>query len=120
VAATRPQGSHLDRELARLLAQALVKDYRQFPPDHEVPRAGRPATEERLDAALPGRYQTPCPPSGDGPARPSSASGTNGADRLGCARNTIARIETGNRRPSLTLLQQLAGVLKVAVGDLFT
>jgi transcriptional regulator with XRE-family HTH domain len=42
------------------------------------------------------------------------------ATRLGCARNTIARIETGNRRPSLTLLQQLAGVLKVAVGDLFT
>ncbi len=41
------------------------------------------------------------------------------ATRLGCARNTIARIETGNRRPSLTLLERLARVLKVGVGDLF-
>jgi len=42
------------------------------------------------------------------------------ATRLGCARNTIARIETGNRRPSLTLLERLARVLKVGVGNLFT
>ena len=41
------------------------------------------------------------------------------ATRLGCARNTIARIETGNRRPSLTLLEQLARALKVDVGGLF-
>lgn len=41
------------------------------------------------------------------------------ATRLRCARNTIARIETGNRRPSLTLLARLAGALKVGVGDLF-
>ena len=41
------------------------------------------------------------------------------ATRLGCARNTIARIETGTRRPSLPLLERLARALKVGVGDLF-
>ncbi len=35
------------------------------------------------------------------------------AKRVGVARATIARIETGNRRPSLTLLAQLAQVVKV-------
>ena len=41
------------------------------------------------------------------------------ATRVRCARNTIARIETGNRRPSLTLLERLARALKVGLGDLF-
>jgi transcriptional regulator with XRE-family HTH domain len=41
------------------------------------------------------------------------------AARVRCARNTIARIETGTRRPSLPLLERLARALKVGVGDLF-
>ncbi len=41
------------------------------------------------------------------------------ATRVGCARNTIARVETGNRRPSLDLLERLARVLKVGIADLF-
>ena len=41
------------------------------------------------------------------------------AARIGCARNTIARIESGNRRPSLALLERLARALKVEIADLF-
>lgn len=40
------------------------------------------------------------------------------AIRVGCARNTIARIETGNRRPSLSLLVRLARALNVGLADL--
>jgi len=40
------------------------------------------------------------------------------ATRVGCARNTIARIETGNRRPSLSLLERLARALNVGLADL--
>lgn len=41
------------------------------------------------------------------------------AARVRCARNTIARIETGTRRPSLPLLERLARALKLGVADLF-
>jgi putative transcriptional regulator len=41
------------------------------------------------------------------------------ATRVRCARNTIARIETGTRRPSLPLLERLARALKVGLADLF-
>ncbi len=41
------------------------------------------------------------------------------AKRVGVAPNTIARIETGNRRPSLALLERLARALKVSIADLF-
>ncbi len=41
------------------------------------------------------------------------------AKRVGVAPNTIARIETGNRRPSLTLLERLARDLGVGIADLF-
>ncbi len=40
------------------------------------------------------------------------------AEKVGVSRVTIARIEIGNRRPSLELLERLAKVLKVKVGDL--
>ncbi len=40
------------------------------------------------------------------------------AEKVGVARVTIARIEIGNRRPSLELLERLAKALKVKVGDL--
>ena len=42
------------------------------------------------------------------------------ATRVGCARNTIARIETGNRRPSLTLLERLSVIFKVGMAELFS
>lgn len=41
------------------------------------------------------------------------------AKRVRVAPNTIARIETGNRRPSLTLLERLARGFKVGIADLF-
>lgn len=41
------------------------------------------------------------------------------AKRVGVARATIARIETGNRRPSLALLEQLAQALKVPLFRFF-
>ncbi len=41
------------------------------------------------------------------------------ARRVGVARNTVARIETGNRRPSLALLERLARTFKVGMVDLF-
>lgn len=41
------------------------------------------------------------------------------ATRVGVARNTVARIETGNRRPSLALLERLARVFKVGMTDFF-
>ena len=40
------------------------------------------------------------------------------AEKVGVARVTIGRIEIGNRKPSLELLERLAKVLKVKVGDL--
>lgn len=40
------------------------------------------------------------------------------ANRVGVARVTIGRIEIGNRRPSLELLERLAKALKVKIGDL--
>ncbi len=40
------------------------------------------------------------------------------AEKVGVSRVTIARIETANRKPSLELLERLAKVLKVNVGDL--
>lgn len=40
------------------------------------------------------------------------------AERVGVSRNTIARIEIGNRRPSLDLLERLAKALRVKVGEL--
>jgi len=40
------------------------------------------------------------------------------ADKVGVDRVTIARIESGARNPSMDLLQRLAKVLKVKVGDL--
>lgn len=40
------------------------------------------------------------------------------ASKVGVARVTIARIEIGNRRPSLELLERIAKALKVKVGDL--
>ncbi len=40
------------------------------------------------------------------------------AEKVGVARVTIARIEIGNRRPSLELLERLAKALRVKVGEL--
>ncbi len=40
------------------------------------------------------------------------------AEKVGVARVTIARIEIGNRRPSLELLERLAKALRVKAGDL--
>ncbi len=40
------------------------------------------------------------------------------AKRLGVHQVTIARLETGTRRPSADLLQRLARVLKVTMEDL--
>jgi transcriptional regulator with XRE-family HTH domain len=40
------------------------------------------------------------------------------ADRAGVARNTIARLETGNRRPSFTMLEQLARAFRLSLADL--
>ena len=42
------------------------------------------------------------------------------ADKVGVRQETIARLETGKRRPSMDLLQRLAKALKVKVGDLLT
>ncbi len=40
------------------------------------------------------------------------------ADRAGVARNTIARLETGNRRPSFTMLEHLARAFRLSLADL--
>ncbi len=40
------------------------------------------------------------------------------ADKVGVSRVTVARIEIGNRRPSLELLERLAKALRVKVGEL--
>ncbi len=40
------------------------------------------------------------------------------AKKVGVHQVTIARIETGERRPSMDLLQRLAKALKVKVGEL--
>jgi transcriptional regulator with XRE-family HTH domain len=40
------------------------------------------------------------------------------AEKVGVSRVTVARIEIGNRKPSLELLERLAKALKVKVGDL--
>ncbi len=40
------------------------------------------------------------------------------AEKVGVARVTIARIETGHRNPSMDLLQRLAKALKVKLPDL--
>ncbi len=40
------------------------------------------------------------------------------AEKVGVARVTIGRIEIGNRKPSLELLERLAKTLRVKVGDL--
>jgi transcriptional regulator with XRE-family HTH domain len=40
------------------------------------------------------------------------------ADRAGVARNTIARLETGNRRPSFEMLERLARAFKLSLADL--
>jgi len=40
------------------------------------------------------------------------------ANKVGVHQVTIARLETGERRPSMDLLQRLAKALKVKVGDL--
>jgi len=40
------------------------------------------------------------------------------AKKVGVHQVTIARLETGERRPSMDLLQRLAKVLKAKVGDL--
>ena len=40
------------------------------------------------------------------------------ANKVGVHQVTIARLETGERRPSMDLLQRLAKALKVRVGDL--
>ncbi len=40
------------------------------------------------------------------------------AQKVEVSRNTIARLEIGNRRPSLDLLQRLAKALKIKEGDL--
>lgn len=39
-------------------------------------------------------------------------------ERVGVASNSIARLESGNRRPSIDLLERLAGALKCRVRDL--
>ena len=40
------------------------------------------------------------------------------AKKVGVHQVTIARLETGERRPSMDLLQRLTKALKVKVGDL--
>jgi transcriptional regulator with XRE-family HTH domain len=40
------------------------------------------------------------------------------ADRAGVARNTIARLETGNRRPSFEMLERLARAFRLSLPDL--
>ena len=40
------------------------------------------------------------------------------ASRVGVAKNTVTRIEIGNRRPSLDLLERLARVLRVNLAEL--
>ena len=40
------------------------------------------------------------------------------AEKVGVSRVTVAKIEIGNRKPSLELLYRLAKVLKVKVGEL--
>jgi len=40
------------------------------------------------------------------------------ADRAGVARNTIARLETGNRRPSFQMLERLARAFRLSLADL--
>ena len=40
------------------------------------------------------------------------------AEKVGVARVTIARLEIGDRNPSMDLLQRLAKALKVKVGEL--
>jgi transcriptional regulator with XRE-family HTH domain len=40
------------------------------------------------------------------------------AAKIGCRWNTVARLETGHRRPSLDMLERLAIVLNCRVGDL--
>jgi transcriptional regulator with XRE-family HTH domain len=39
-------------------------------------------------------------------------------DRAGVARNTIARLETGNRRPSFEMLERLACAFRLSLADL--
>jgi transcriptional regulator with XRE-family HTH domain len=41
------------------------------------------------------------------------------ARRVGVASNTITRLEIGNRRPSLALVERLARAFKVGLADLF-
>lgn len=40
------------------------------------------------------------------------------ADKVGVRQETIARLESGTRQPSMALLHRLAKVLKVKVGEL--
>ena len=40
------------------------------------------------------------------------------ADRAGVARNTIARLETGNRRPSFEMLERLAHAFRLSLAEL--
>ena len=40
------------------------------------------------------------------------------ADKVAVSRVTIARIEIGNRQPSLELLERIAKTLKVKMGDI--
>jgi transcriptional regulator with XRE-family HTH domain len=40
------------------------------------------------------------------------------AARVGVAKNTVTRIEIGNRRPSFDLLERLAKTLKVSLAEL--
>jgi transcriptional regulator with XRE-family HTH domain len=40
------------------------------------------------------------------------------ATKVGCALNTIARVETGTRRPPLALLKRLVRVFKVGLAHL--
>jgi len=40
------------------------------------------------------------------------------ADKAGVARNTIARLEAGNRRPSFEMLERLARAFRLSLADL--
>ena len=40
------------------------------------------------------------------------------ADKAGVARNTIARLETGNRRPSFEMLERLARAFRLSLAGL--
>ena len=40
------------------------------------------------------------------------------ADKVGVRQETIARLESGTRQPSMDLLHRLAKALKVKIGDL--